>query len=72
MNDKPPDHWADLSEEEKRALLDMAKSRIWWEQALARLAWLKTLGVIVMGIVLFVTWGRDALAEWLYSVGPKP
>lgn len=69
MTQKPPDHWADLTEDQKRVLLEMAQGRLWWEQTMARLAWLKTLSVIIMGLALFLTWGRDALAEWLGAAG---
>lgn len=65
MSDELPDHWSDLSADEKRVLLDMAKGRLWWEQTLARLGWLKNLTVIIMAIALFLTWGRDVLADWL-------
>ena len=68
----PPGHWADLSDDERRVLIEMAKGRLWWEQTLTKLGWLKNLGVVLMGIVLFLTWGRDALAEWLGIAGsPK-
>lgn len=73
MSDDIPEHWADLSKDEKRALLEMAKGHLWWEQLWARAGWLRNIGVVVMGIVLFLTWGRDALAQWLgITGGPKP
>lgn len=65
MSEKPPDTWADLSDDQRRVLLEMAQGRLWWEQTMQRLVWLKTIGVIIMGIALFLTWGRDALAEWI-------
>ena len=71
MTDKPPDHWSELTEDEKRALIEMAKGRLWWEQTWDRLGWLKNLGVIIMGVALFMTWGRDLLAHWLSSAGVK-
>lgn len=64
-----PEHWSDLSKEQRRAILEMVKGRLWWEQTWAKMGWLKNLGVIVMGIFLFLTWGRDALAEWLGLAG---
>lgn len=56
---KPPDHWADLTEDQKRVILEMAEGRLWMEGLWGHLERFKTAGVVVMGAGVFVTWGWD-------------
>jgi hypothetical protein len=62
-NTSAPSNWADLSDDERRVLLEMAKGRLWWEETWTRMGWVRNAGVIIMGVVLFLTWGRDALVS---------
>lgn len=61
----PPEHWADLSEEERVAVHELAKSRIFWKQLGTRLQWLK--GVATIGLTLAAAWSLlgESLSQWL-------
>lgn len=65
--DNIPEHWGDLSDEQREALLELAAGRLFWKQAWARLGWLKTLGTVLLTLAAALTLGRDALAKWLMA-----
>jgi hypothetical protein len=60
-----PEHWADIPDDEKVALLEMARGRIFWRQFWDRLGWLKSLGTVFLTLAAAATLGRDAVLKWL-------
>ena len=65
----PPDHWSDLSEEQRLELVEMANGRILSKKVRA---WVRAKGetfkwvvTILATIAAFKTMTSDALAEWV-------
>ena len=60
-----PEHWSDLTEDEKAALMELAAGRMFWRAFWDRMGWLKSLGTILLTIAAALTLGRDAFLKWL-------
>lgn len=63
-----PNHWHDLTEEQRRAILARADADIFWRALFARLTWLKTFASML--IVFFALWSvfSEAAAGWLQGL----
>jgi len=64
----PPDDWADLSEEEKAALLEMARGHLFWKSAFSRFKWLGGAAQIMLAIAAAWILFKDGLAVWLQGL----
>lgn len=69
MTRQTPEHWADLTEAERAAILDMARGHIFWRDALTRFKWLG--GVAQVCLALAAAWilFKDGLAAWMQGLG---
>ncbi len=61
----PLEHWGDLSDEQRTALLEMARSRIFWKQLGTRMQWLKGVASIVLTLLAAWTILGDTVAQWI-------
>jgi hypothetical protein len=63
-----PENWADLSEQEKAALLEMARGHLFWKSAFARFKWLGGVAQVLMAIAAAWILFKDGFAVWLQGL----
>lgn len=65
---KAPDHWADLPEAEREAIIEMARGHIFWRAAFARFKWLGGAAQVALAIAAAWILFKDGLADWLQGL----
>ena len=65
----PPEHWAELSLEERVALIEMARGRLWWRQTMSNFGWIGKAAQVILAIAAVWILFRDGLAAWVQGLG---
>lgn len=63
-----PIEWAELTASEREAILEMARGRIFWRDALARFKWLGGLAQVILAVAAGWILFRDIIAEWIQGL----
>lgn len=69
MTDRPPPHWDDLTDDQKRALIDAADTRLFWQNAGRRLAWLKVPASVFLTLAAAWSLMGEAVASGIIKLG---
>jgi hypothetical protein len=69
MTDRPPPHWDDLSDAQKVALIEAADTRLFWQNAGRRLAWLKVPASVILALAAAWSVIGEGLAHIIIRMG---
>lgn len=61
LHDDPGEHWMSIPHEERVAIRDMAKNRVFWNRALMKLERFRGVGAVIIGVVVFLKFGIDGI-----------
>ena len=62
-----PKNWADIPLEQRKEIMRMVKSRIWWRGLSDRLSWAKGPITGILAVLTLWTLAKEGLLQWLQN-----
>lgn len=64
----PPEHWSELREDQRQALIDQANDRIFWKGVFSRLGAFSKIAQMLLIIGGAIAVAKSGAADWLLGV----